>query len=73
MIKKEIKHKNFRAIKIRPLQYRIYFTFNGEERFIGYKRGVISNVDSVEKKDEFFLGNAIGDYSEVIYRWNIKK
>lgn len=67
----EIKYKNFRAIEIRPSQYRIYLTLNGEERFIGYKSGIIFDTYSDAKKDEFFLGNTIGDYSEVINKWNI--
>lgn len=64
----EIRVKNFRCVKRKAGDYRVYFTFNEVERWIGYYNGWLSGN---EEKDEKRLTNSVCDYSEVIAKWNL--
>lgn len=65
---KEIRVKNFRCVEISAVEYKVYFSLHGEERWIGYYNGLLGGS---EEADEKRLTNSICDYSEVISKWNI--
>ena len=65
---KELKFKNFRCVEQKNGEYRVYFTLNGEERWIGYYNGSLSGD---EEQDEKRLVGAVRDYSDVIMKWEI--
>ena len=65
---KEIRVKKFRCVERKTGGYRVYFTLNNEERWIGYYNGWLSGN---EEEDEKSLTNSVCDYSDVIAKWNL--
>lgn len=60
---KEIKIKSFRCEEYKPGQWKVFFNHRDEERFIGYFSGYPTEAN--------LLGNSIGDYSNVLNRWDM--
>lgn len=65
----EIKVKNFRCVKRKSGDYRVYFSLNGEERWIGYYNGYISGNEEIDEKS--LTGSKVCDYTDIINKWNI--
>jgi DNA-binding XRE family transcriptional regulator len=59
---KEIIINNFRLVPHTIKSYKVYFTYHGEERFIGYCNCSFPKIEDL-------LGNTIGNYDDVIRRW----
>ena len=47
--------------------WRVYYTREGEERFVGYSRA--SLYKGYDYDESILLGNKIGDYSDVMRNW----
>lgn len=60
-----IHYKKFRLVE-NGRNWKVYFTHNNEERFIGYYTGHISPNDDIE----LLLTNHLRDYTDVLRKWN---